>query len=58
MAKDVTAFLAWCSEPEHDDRKLMGAEFVGIMIVCAVVVGYMKRFRWASIKSRKIEFRP
>jgi hypothetical protein len=24
MAKDVTAFLQWASEPEHDDRKLMG----------------------------------
>ena len=21
MAKDVSVFLAWCSEPEHDDRK-------------------------------------
>jgi len=58
MAKDVTTFLAWCAEPEHDHRKKMGVEFVGILIVCAGLVGYMKRFRWAPIKSRKIEFRP
>lgn len=23
MAKDVSTFLAWCSQPEHDERKLM-----------------------------------
>ena len=24
MAKDVTTFLNWAAEPEHDERKLMG----------------------------------
>jgi hypothetical protein len=23
MAKDVTTFLAWAAEPEHDERKLV-----------------------------------
>ena len=27
MAKDVVTFLAWAAEPEHDDRKLMGAKW-------------------------------
>lgn len=57
MAKDVTTFLAWCSEPEHDERKKMGAQFVAIMTVTALLLGYTKRFRWAAIKSRKMEFR-
>jgi ubiquinol-cytochrome c reductase cytochrome c1 subunit len=26
MAKDVTNFLAWTSEPEHDQRKKMGMQ--------------------------------
>jgi ubiquinol-cytochrome c reductase cytochrome c1 subunit len=57
MAKDVTTFLAWCAEPEADARKQMGAEFIVAMIATAVVLGYMKRFKWAAIKSRRLEFR-
>lgn len=58
MAKDVTTFLCWTSEPEADDRKRMGVQWIGVMTVTALIMGYMKRFRWAPIKSRKIEFRP
>ncbi|KAJ1477255.1 cytochrome c1, partial [Baffinella frigidus] len=28
MAKDVTTFLQWSSEPEQDERKLVGAKLV------------------------------
>merc|ERR1711998_347165 len=28
MAKDVSTFLAWASEPESDDRKLQGAKWL------------------------------
>jgi ubiquinol-cytochrome c reductase cytochrome c1 subunit len=28
MAKDVAVFLAWCSEPEHDDRKKVFEPFL------------------------------
>lgn len=57
MAKDVSTFLAWCSEPEADTRKKMGAQFIGILLVATLLTGYMKRFKWAHIKSRKIEWR-
>lgn len=31
MAKDVTTFLSWAAQPEHDERKLSGAKFVTAM---------------------------
>ena len=31
MAKDVTNFLCWASEPAHDERKLMGLKGSGIL---------------------------
>ena len=34
MAKDVSTFLSWAAEPEHDERKLMGTKF---MFVIALV---------------------
>jgi len=57
LAKDVSTFLAWAAEPEHDMRKKMGMEWIGGMAVIAVGLLYMKRFRWSLYKSRRIEFR-
>jgi ubiquinol-cytochrome c reductase cytochrome c1 subunit len=54
MAKDVTTFLAWASEPEHDDRKLMGLKFVGAVGIGLLLVGFYKKFMWSSLKTRKI----
>ena len=54
MAKDVTTFLAWASEPEHDERKKTGLK---AMIILTFITGlslYYKRFRWNVIKSRKM----
>ncbi len=58
MAKDVVTFLSWAAEPEHDDRKKMGAK---VMIVCAallVLTTYVKRHRWSYLKSTKFVYRP
>lgn len=52
MAKDVTMFLAWCAEPEMDERKRAGLKFgvgAGIMTLLAI---HQKRFYWNVLKHR------
>jgi ubiquinol-cytochrome c reductase cytochrome c1 subunit len=34
VAKDVVTFLNWSSEPEHDERKRMGAQAT-VILTCA-----------------------
>jgi len=58
LAKDVSTFLRWCSEPELEDRKRMYIKMVGIFSILMGVVLYMKRHKWSTLKTRKIEFRP
>ena len=57
MAKDVSVFLAWCAEPEHDDRKKASLKWCAALAGMTVFAGYHKRFRWSLYKGRKIEFR-
>lgn len=57
-AKDVVTFLNWCAEPEHDDRKRMGAKALIIITSLYLMAIWMKRFKWAPIKHRKIFFNP
>ncbi|KAF0852368.1 mitochondrial Complex III (CIII) ubiquinol:cytochrome c oxidoreductase cytochrome c1 (Cyc1) [Andalucia godoyi] len=57
LSRDVATFLAWASEPEHDERKLMGIKYMGIMTVVAATAFFYKRHKWALLKSRRIEFR-
>ena len=52
--KKVTTFLAWAAEPEHDDRKLMGAKWILVMTLVWATALYYKRWKWAPIKSRRI----
>lgn len=54
MAKDVVTFLAWASEPEHDDRKKLGLKAVILLSAITGVSLYVKRFKWTVIKNRKI----
>ncbi|TPX50695.1 hypothetical protein SeLEV6574_g00759 [Synchytrium endobioticum] len=58
LAKDVSAFLAWTSYPEHDERKKMGMKTIVIASVLMGLSIWWKRFKWAYIKSRKIVFKP
>lgn len=54
LAKDVTTFLAWCSMPEHDERKLMAMKFLMVALPIAGACWYWKRHTWIQLKTRKI----
>lgn len=57
MAKDVCTFLSWAAEPEHDERKQMGMQWIGMLAILFVTMTYYKRFRWSLYKTRQLEFR-
>ena len=54
MAKDVTTFLSWAAEPEHDERKKIGIKAVILFSTLTALSLYVKRFKWNVIKNRKI----
>lgn len=56
MAKDVSAFLAWASEPEADDRKRLGAKWMLAVTTAVVLSAFYKRWRWGPVKNRKITY--
>jgi ubiquinol-cytochrome c reductase cytochrome c1 subunit len=56
MAKDVAAFLAWTAEPEHDERKLSGIQWMVGILAALAITGFYKRFRWSIYKTRKISY--
>jgi len=58
MAKDVTTFLCWAAEPEHDDRKKMGLKALFIVSLILVPTLYYKRQLWSVLKSRKLVIPP
>lgn len=58
MAKDVTVFLNWAAEPEHDERKKMGLKAVLILSAMTGLSLWIKRFKWAALKTRKLAYRP
>ncbi|KIY70772.1 hypothetical protein CYLTODRAFT_419448 [Cylindrobasidium torrendii FP15055 ss-10] len=58
MAKDVTTFLHWASEPEHDERKKYGIKAVIILSTLFCISIYVKRFKWIPIKTRKLVYEP
>lgn len=58
MAKDVTTFLNWAAEPEHDDRKKWGLKALIIVSSLYLVSVWVKKFKWQPIKNRKIRFDP
>lgn len=52
--QDVTTFLAWAAEPEHDERKLAGAKWMVVLTLVWMTAVYYKRWKWAPIKSRRV----
>ncbi|KDN44884.1 hypothetical protein K437DRAFT_224605 [Tilletiaria anomala UBC 951] len=57
MAKDVVTFLNWSSEPEHDQRKKMGFQASILLASMLAMSVYVKRYKWAAIKTRKVSER-
>lgn len=58
MAKDVTTFLHWAAEPEMDERKKMGLKAVILLSSLYLLSVWVKKFKWAGIKTRKFVFNP
>lgn len=58
MAKDVTCFLKWASEPEQDERKKMGMKAVMMLSTFAAFAYWWKRHTWSYLKSRKLKIVP
>jgi len=58
IAKDVTTFLSWAAEPEHDDRKRMGLKAMALCTVLAGFTLYMKRHRFTSVKNAHFVYTP
>ena len=53
MAKDVTTFLAWASEPETETRKRMGVRFLIFMVLFAALMYSLMVKVWWDIKKRR-----
>jgi ubiquinol-cytochrome c reductase cytochrome c1 subunit len=58
MAKDVVEFLNWSAEPEMDQRKKMGWKVLAIGSVLFALSVWVKRYKWAAVKTRKIVYNP
>ncbi|KAL4267240.1 Cytochrome c1, heme protein, mitochondrial [Pleurotus pulmonarius] len=58
MAKDVVTFLNWAAEPEHDERKKYGIKAVILFSTLWAISIYVKRYKWAPLKNRKILYNP
>lgn len=58
MAKDVAEFLNWAAEPEMDDRKKMGFKVLTVTTILFALSCWVKRYKWAPIKTRKTVYDP
>jgi len=58
LAKDVATFLKWTAEPEHDDRKRMFIKAAAYFSLLIGIFYYLKRHKWITVKTRRIEFKP
>jgi len=56
LAKDVTTFLCWVSEPELDERHRYGVKALLLVAATLIPTFFLKRAKWSVIKTRKIRF--
>jgi len=56
QARDIAQFLNFTAEPEMEDRKKFGGLAMFTLAFMALGSGYMKRWNWAPLKTRKIAY--
>jgi len=56
MAKDVTTFLCWAAEPEHDERHKLGLKSLLVLTLLFIPTFYLKKFKWNVLKHRVVTF--
>jgi len=56
LAKDVSTFLRWASEPEHDERKRFGLKSLMLLSVFMAILAHYKRFKFSILKSKKLAY--
>jgi ubiquinol-cytochrome c reductase cytochrome c1 subunit len=49
MARDVTTFLAWASEPNLEHRKALGIKVILFLIILSALLYVVKRRVWADL---------
>ncbi|KAJ0110476.1 hypothetical protein Patl1_03655 [Pistacia atlantica] len=54
MGKDVVSFLSWATEPEMEERKLMGFKWIFLLSLALLQAAYYLRLRWSVLKSYKL----
>lgn len=52
MSEDVAAFLMWAAEPRMMERKRAGFQYVGFLILLAVLFYFTNKKLWAPIKRK------
>jgi len=58
LAKDVSTFLKWASEPQWDTRKRMLIKAIGMFSILLGLSYYIKRHKWSVLKTRKVAYYP
>jgi len=53
LAADVSQFLTWSSQPEHDERQLMSFKAYPVFAVALVTSWLVKRHVFAGVKTQK-----
>jgi len=56
MAKDVSVFLAWASEPTQDDRKKMGVKAFFLITLMTIPTFYWKHRIFSGYKTRIVQW--
>jgi ubiquinol-cytochrome c reductase cytochrome c1 subunit len=56
MAKDVTTYLSWASQKDHDERKLMALKSYACVALLSGPFYWGKKNLWNNVKKRNVEF--